>query len=118
MPGEDVVLPEIEGGVTWPFRRIHGCVALALKFCGPAPFAALTVKFCGGGDWLLLVAAQKTNVVGVRLMVFWALAVSKVPNATSNTKAIKAMGLKGVFTDSSSESGSHRTGFSNLDAIT
>jgi hypothetical protein len=51
-------------------------------------------------------------------MVFWALAVSKVPNATSNTKAIKAMGLKGVFTDSSSESGSYRTGFSNLDAIT
>src|SRR5258708_814192 len=105
MMGEVVVLPEIEGGVTSPFRRIQDCVALASKSCDPAPFAALTVKICGGGDSLLFVATQKTNVVGVRLMGFWALAVSKVPSATSSTRVIKAMGLKGVFTDSSSERG-------------
>jgi hypothetical protein len=105
MVGEVVVLPEIEGGVTSLFNRIQGCVALALKFCEPAPFAALTVKVCGGGAWLLFAATQKTNVVGLRLMVFWALAVSKLPDPTSSIKAIKAMDLKGVFTDSSSERG-------------
>jgi hypothetical protein len=43
-------------------------------------------------------------------------AVSKVPNAASSTKTIKAMDLKGVLTDSSSTGGIHDLEFSNLDA--
>ena len=71
----------------------------------------------GGGE--PLGAAQNAKDAGLTLMLlFWAKAESKVPNATNSTKAIKAMDLKGVFTDSSSDSGSHDLEFSNLDAMT
>jgi hypothetical protein len=56
-------------------------------------------------------------LVELRVMLFWAKAESKVPNATNSTRVIKAMDLKGVFTDSSRECGSHDLEFSNLDAM-
>jgi hypothetical protein len=55
-----------------------------------------------GGE-LLLAVTQKLKTVGLKLMVSWAQAVSKVPNAASSTKANNAMDLKGVFTRFSSE---------------
>src|SRR5258708_4742424 len=102
MLGEIPVLPEIDGGVTLPLSRIQGCVALATEFCCPAPFAALTLTAGGECEGVTFVATQKTRRIGVTVMVFWAEAVSKVPNATNSTKAINAMDLKGIFTDFSS----------------
>src|SRR5437588_9547209 len=97
MVGAELVLPRIEPGGATPFTRIQFWVPLALN--PTEDWLEVTVRVCAGGAGLVVVATQKLRLGGLTLTVlFWAIAVSRQPNATNSTKTVKVIELNAVFT--------------------